>query len=97
MTFNNYACYYRKYFYNFSVNELRIGKLRIALQYLEKALIIEKSMPSNIASRADTHLNMCAVLSELGRHDVAYEHAKNAIIIVQGNLLMNYLPKRYIN
>lgn len=56
--------------------------MRIALQYLEKALIIEKSMPSNIASRADTHLNMCAVLSELGRHDVAYEHAKNAIMIV---------------
>jgi hypothetical protein len=25
---------------------------------------------------------MCAVLSELGRHDAAYEHAKNAIIIV---------------
>ena len=67
------------------------------MQYLEKSLIIEKSMPSNIASRADTHLNMCAVLSELGRHDVAYEHAKNAIMIVQGNLLMNYLPKRYLN
>lgn len=45
------ACYYR-----------RMTKLRIAHSYLEKALEIEVRM-DNPKSLADTHLNMCAVLS----------------------------------
>jgi hypothetical protein len=45
------ACYYR-----------RTNKLRTAHQYLEKALEIEIKM-DNPKSLADTHLNMCAVLS----------------------------------
>jgi hypothetical protein len=44
------------------VTVARLGKLRIALQYLEKALDIEQSLPTN-SSKADTHLNICAVLS----------------------------------
>jgi tetratricopeptide (TPR) repeat protein len=72
---------------------VRLGKLRIALQYLERALDLEQSLPSN-SSKADTHLNICAVLSQLGRHDLAYHHAQNAIIIVQSTLLKAFLPKR---
>lgn len=67
--------------------------MRIALQYLERTLDIEQTLPSN-SSKADTHLNICAVLSQLGRHDLAYHHAQNAIIIVQANLLKAFLPKR---
>jgi hypothetical protein len=51
-----------------------MGKLRTALQYLEKALDIEQTLPYH-SSKADTHLNICAVLSQLGRHDLAYHHA----------------------
>lgn len=63
------------------------------MQYLERTLDIEQTLPSN-SSKADTHLNICAVLSQLGRHDLAYHHAQNAIIIVQANLLKAFLPKR---
>jgi tetratricopeptide (TPR) repeat protein len=51
MTYNNLACYYRK-----------LGHLRSALIYLEKALDLEKKS-AQTASMADTHLNTCAVLS----------------------------------
>ena len=51
MTSNNLACYYRK-----------LGHLRSALIYLEKALDIEAKQEQT-AAMADTHLNTCAVLS----------------------------------
>jgi tetratricopeptide (TPR) repeat protein len=63
MTYNNLACYYRK-----------LGHLRSALIYLEKALDLEK-LSSHTAPMADTHLNTCAVLSQLDRHDLALLHA----------------------
>lgn len=74
-TFNNLACYYR-----------RQGKLHAALQYLQKALKIESKL-SNVQNPADTHINACAVLSQLGRHQGALEHAQNALILLQEELL----------
>lgn len=74
-TFNNLACYYR-----------RQGKLHPALQYLQKALKIEAKLP-NVQNPADTHINACAVLSQLGRHQTALEHAQNALILLQEELL----------
>ena len=50
-TYNNLACFYR-----------RTGKLRTALNYLLHALDIEVKI-DNMNSLADTHLNLCAVLS----------------------------------
>jgi hypothetical protein len=44
--------------------------------------------------KADTHINTCAVLSTLGRHDAALLQAQNAIIILQSSLLMIFLPER---
>lgn len=74
VTYNNFACYYRKQ-----------GKLHSALTYLEKALKIENS--NECASYpADTHLNLCPVLSQLGRHSEALEHAQNALIMLQEEL-----------
>lgn len=70
MTYNNLACYYRK-----------LGHLRSALIYLEKALDIE-SRSAQTSAMADTHLNTCAVLSQLDRHDLALIHAHQAIMIV---------------
>lgn len=74
-TFNNLACYYR-----------RQGKLHAALQYLQKALKIESKL-TNVQNPADTHINACAVLSQLGRHQSALEHAQNALILLQEELL----------
>lgn len=48
---NNYACYYRK-----------LGKLKLAIDYLNNSLGIEIKL-SNYSTLADTHLNMCAILS----------------------------------
>mmetsp|Transcript_25767 Transcript_25767/g.43431 ORF Transcript_25767/g.43431 Transcript_25767/m.43431 type:complete len:320 (-) Transcript_25767:160-1119(-) len=74
-TYNNLACYYR-----------RQGKLHPALQYLQKALKIESKL-TNVQNPADTHINACAVLSQLGRHASALEHAQNALILLQEELL----------
>ena len=70
--------------------------MRSSLIYLEKALQIEQRHQST-AAKADTHLNMCAVLSQLSRHEHAMLHAHQAIIIVQSTLLMHHLPARKEN
>jgi tetratricopeptide (TPR) repeat protein len=74
VTFNNLACYYR-----------RQGKLHSALSYMQKALRIESRL-EKVDNPADTHLNMCAVLSQLGRHAGALEHAQSALILLQEEL-----------
>merc|ERR1719394_373553 len=67
ITFNNLACYYR-----------RTGKLRSAVTFLERALAIEENAANPDA--AQTHLNLCATLSQLQRHTDALYHAHSAII-----------------
>ena len=74
VTYNNLACYYR-----------RQGKLHAALSYLQKALRIESRL-EHVDNPADTHLNMCAVLSQLGRHAGALEHSQSALILLQEEL-----------
>mmetsp|Transcript_12965 Transcript_12965/g.20081 ORF Transcript_12965/g.20081 Transcript_12965/m.20081 type:complete len:89 (+) Transcript_12965:170-436(+) len=51
ITYNNLACYYKK-----------LGHSRSALQYLEKALDLEDCL-EDASFKADTHLNLSAVLS----------------------------------
>ena len=41
----------------------------------------------DVENPGDTHLNMCAVLSELGRHQQALEHARLSLILLQDELL----------
>jgi len=65
--------------YNLQFNT-RLGHTRSALIYLEKALE-EENKVDDISYKADTHLNTCAVLSQMGRHDLAMHHAQSAIII----------------
>lgn len=69
------ACYYR-----------RVGKLRTALKFLEQALSIEGRL-NKIDTQADTHLNICAVLSQLNKHELALNHAMSAVILLQEDLL----------
>ena len=43
--------------------------------HLERALRLLNEIP-HAEHAADTHLNICAVLSQLGRHSQALEHAQ---------------------
>lgn len=70
-TLNNLACYYR-----------RLGKLHAAMTSLTRALAIEKKL-HNVRNAADTHLNLCAVLSQLGKHQEALNHAQSALLTLQ--------------
>ena len=40
-----------------------------------------------------TLLNICAVLSKLGRHEEARGHAMNAVVLLQGALMNTFVPK----
>ena len=42
---------------------------------------------TNVQNPADTHINACAVLSQLGRHQTALEHTQSALILLQEELL----------
>jgi tetratricopeptide (TPR) repeat protein len=68
--FNNLGCFYK-----------RRNKLHASLQYLEKALSLELQC-SNVENPAGTHFNMCATLSQLGRHPQALQHAMCAVEIL---------------
>lgn len=70
VTYNNFACIFR-----------RTKKLRSALSYLEKALEIEynylhfsaESVDDclQVLNPTDIHLNICAILSQMGKHELA--------------------------
>ena len=82
VTFNNFACYFRK-----------TNQLRNALTYLEMALELEyrcinQSTDQTVAdcltvsNPAEIHLNICAILSQLGKHDLALHHSMKALILI---------------
>jgi tetratricopeptide (TPR) repeat protein len=58
----------------------QIGKARIAESYLVKALALQADYPN-------THLNLCAVLSELGKHEDAMMQAMQAVVLMQDLLI----------
>ena len=73
ITLNNLACYHR-----------RRGHLKVALAHLCKAVDIEAHCEAH--KPADTHLNLCAVQSELGNHHEAMYHAKLALRLLRDEL-----------
>jgi len=73
LTYNNLACCYR-----------HLGKLATSLGYLRKAVRIggnrdDTMMEVSTEHLEVTHLNMCAVLSQMGKHREALPHACKAI------------------
>ena len=74
VTYNNLACFARQQ-----------GRLHAALAYLQKALRIEESL-ALVETPADTHLNLCAVLSQLGKHPEALQHGIAALTLLQDEL-----------
>ena len=61
ITFNNLACYYKKYFLQYQ----RTNKPKISLIYLERALDVEVNKVEDWSATASTHLNICAIYSFL--------------------------------
>ena len=56
VVYNNFACYYRN-----------IKQLRTAYKYIEKTLSLENELNKPFG-KAETHLNACAILSEMKIH-----------------------------
>jgi len=67
-TCNNLGCYYKK-----------VGKFHGALGYLRRALKLEVELKTDEVTLAGTHLNLCAVLSKLEKHDKALQHSLVAL------------------
>ena len=77
-TFTNLACYHR-----------RRGNLKYALQSLERAVEIDPSSAAN----GDTHLNICAIHSEMGQHHEAMHHARIALRLIRDELGLSRSPR----
>eukprot|EP00928_Gymnodinium_smaydae_P061230 TRINITY_DN45361_c0_g1_i1.p1 TRINITY_DN45361_c0_g1~~TRINITY_DN45361_c0_g1_i1.p1 ORF type:complete len:1035 (+),score=146.14 TRINITY_DN45361_c0_g1_i1:79-3183(+) len=75
VTCNNLGCYYKK-----------VGKMHAALSYLRKALKIEVSLETDDVTVAGTHLNICAILSKLDKHDKAVQHALCALELISNRV-----------
>lgn len=71
VTCNNLGCYYKK-----------AGKLHGALSYLRRALKMEVTLNAHEVTLAGTHLNICAILSKLEKHDKAVQHALSALELI---------------
>ena len=87
-TYNNFACFYG-----------RTKRIRSALQYLEKAIIIERFL-LNIShtheefnrqlhdnNPADSYLNLCVTYSQLGKHDTALQYGHIALLHMQDEVI----------
>jgi len=73
---NNLACACRK-----------AEQLPVAKRHLAKALRLCEIFKDTEMDRAGTHLNMCAVLSNLGRHGAALEYGKKAVQYAQEEVI----------
>lgn len=74
ITLNNFGCFYK-----------RSGNPSLALNFLRKALEIESKPPIDINNLAGTHLNICAILSQIGDHYKALSHALKALNMLKSN------------
>lgn len=72
VTYNNMGCFYKS-----------LSKLHTALQYLRKAQQIEERSHVPCQNPAGTHLNLCALLSQMGKHSEALLHSQKALQLLQ--------------
>merc|ERR1719262_1047277 len=74
VTYNNMGCFYKS-----------MSKLHTALQYVRKAQKIEERSNGKCQNPAGTHLNLCALLSQMGKHQEALQHAERARKLLEAN------------
>ncbi|CAG9316338.1 unnamed protein product [Blepharisma stoltei] len=72
ITFNNFGCYYK-----------RTKQPNVALFYLKQAFKLEVQTYSDPAAIASTQLNICAINSQLGKHDIALNYAIQALSLLK--------------
>lgn len=72
ITHNNLGCYYRKQ-----------GKLKLAAQYLQKALNLDVLTSVDRTNLAGTNLNLCAIYSQVKKHEQALQHAITALQLLK--------------
>merc|ERR550514_2489788 len=72
VTYNNMGCFYKS-----------MSKLHTALQYSKKAQKIEERSNGKCENPAGTHLNLCALLSQMGKHPEALQHADRALKLLE--------------
>ena len=85
--FTLHCSIYRRYVYIVECNHFFLSSTSLfLLSFSSQALKIEAKL-TNVQNPADTHINACAVLSQLGRHQAALEHAQSALILLQEELL----------
>jgi tetratricopeptide (TPR) repeat protein len=93
ITFNNLGCYYKK-----------SKKPLVALSYLQRSLELEIELNAESSALASSHLNICAILSSLKRHEEAIIHSQKATEFlekarkdhpVSGRVLSNLLISYY--
>ncbi|CAG9320072.1 unnamed protein product [Blepharisma stoltei] len=75
ITLNNYGCIYK-----------RMKRPITALKYLKQASQYEKLEPIDRINLAGTYLNICAIYSDLGKHDLALAEAKKALELLKNNI-----------
>mmetsp|Transcript_103574 Transcript_103574/g.297619 ORF Transcript_103574/g.297619 Transcript_103574/m.297619 type:complete len:1370 (+) Transcript_103574:118-4227(+) len=69
LTYNNIACFQR-----------RAGNLNAALQCLRDAVLEGERGGATDQQLAVTHSNLCAILSEIGKHPLAMTYARAAVL-----------------
>ena len=69
------------------------GKLYLAKKYIEKAMDIVQSYTQVSMDKSNTFLNMCAVLSALGKHNEAINYAKQALSLAKEEMVEVTLNK----
>ena len=67
-------------FNNLACYYRKTNKIKLALKYLKTALSLEHDIPN-------THLNLCASYSQIGKHTQALQHAMTSVIILQENIM----------
>ena len=68
ITLNNFGCFYK-----------RTGNPAMALNFLRKALEIGMRPPVDVNNLSGTHLNICAIYSQIEDHHKALSHALKAL------------------
>jgi tetratricopeptide (TPR) repeat protein len=72
ITFNNLGCLFK-----------RTGNFAEALKYLYKSVNLEKSLPTESATIAGAHLNICSILSQQNEHSKAIRHGLRSIFLLK--------------
>lgn len=84
ITYNNLGCFYKKKKHP-----------TMALKYLKESLSIETQIESDSINLASGHLNISAILSMSGKHQKAYNHARQALALLE--IYPDYNPNLITN